>query len=85
MGFTSNNSAVTLLCIFNYNYNHNNPKKLANKYTKKLGIFKTIIARSKKSTETSCTTLNQSKLIKTVVSLLCISFWYGMHSKDATF
>jgi len=37
VGVTSNKNAVTLLCIFNHNYNHNNSKKV-NKQV--LGIFK---------------------------------------------
>jgi len=49
VGFTSNNNAVTVLCIFN---NHNNPKKVKkNKYAKKSNRVGTIV--DKKSTKTS--------------------------------
>jgi len=48
--FISNNNDVTLLHIFDYNCNHNNPKKLKkNKYTEKFGSSRVgkIVARSK--------------------------------------
>jgi len=51
-------------------FNHN-PKKLTNKYTKKLGIFN-YHSRLKKVLK-QVGTLNHSKSLKTVVSLVCLA------------
>jgi len=60
------------MCIFT---NHNNcfHKNLTNKYTKTLEFWFETISRSKKYWN-KCTTLDHSKTIKIVVSLLCIPY-----------